>query len=142
MSNLRASLLGCIDKVLEVRDCIGAVIHEVYIINRVWTGERVGDGSFSDDSTQVLPSPNIRDYSHDVRVTNIGAVKAGDLVLIGISRNKYQNDLELRTDTEERNTERLYKVGKHFYRLVHIKENLLTWDIHIRKIRQDETEER
>lgn len=141
MSSLRESLKHCIDAALGVRDCIGAKIHDVYLIRRTWSGDRVGDGTFVDVQQQMLPTPGIKDYSHDVRVTEVGAVKAGDIILVGISFNKYE-ELDLRTDTEQRNVEKLYKVGKHFYRVVHIKENLVTWDVHLRKIRFDETEER
>lgn len=142
MSNIREALTDCIDKILSVRDDMGAVIHEVYIVNRRWSGERVGDGVFSDTVTQILPSPSIKDYSHDVRITEVGAVKAGDIILTGISRNKYPDELEFKTKTEDRNTQRMFRVGKHFYHVVHIKEKLVTWDVHLRKIRQDETEER
>lgn len=142
MSKLRECLLKGIDCVLSVREDMGAQIHDVYLIDRRWSGERVGDGQFSDSLEKISPTPSIKDYSHDVRVTNVGAVKAGDLIVTGISRNKYPDELRLRTDTEDRNHEKLYKVGKHFYTLVHIKENLVTWDIHLRKKRLDESERR
>lgn len=130
------------DKILGVRDDMGANIHEVYLIDRSWSGERVGDGQFIDNTDQILPTPCIKDYSHDVRISEAGAVKSGDLILTGISRNAYPDELTLRTDTVERSRQKLYKVGKHFYTVVHIKEKLVTWDIHLRKIRLDETEER
>ena len=142
MSNLRDSLLGCVDKILGVKDSMGANIHEVFIINRVWTGERVGDGSFTDEESQVLPTPCIKDYSHDVRITESGAVKQGDIILTGLSRNVFPDEEEFKTKTEERNTQRMFKVGTHFYHVKHIKEKLITWDLHLTKIRQDETEER
>ncbi len=142
MSNIRESLLDCVDKILGIREGIGAQLFDVYIVNRRWSGERVGDGTFTDVITQVTPTPGIKDYSHDVRVTESGAVKAGDIILTGVSRNQYPDENEFKTKTEERNTQRMFKVGKHFYHVVHVKEKLLTWDLHLRKIRQDETEER
>jgi len=142
LSNLRDSLLPCVDKILSVRDDIGVTLHEVFLIERTWSGKRVGAGSFNEESQKISPSPRIVDIGHDVRVVAAGSVKSGDLMLTGISRNQYPDELTLRTDTVDRNVEKLYKVGKHFYRVVHIKEKLLTWDLHIRKVRKDETEER
>lgn len=142
MSNLRESLSGCIDKILGIREQMGAELAEVTLITRSWSGERVGDGSFIDLKEKISPTPQIKDFSHDIRVTEAGSVKAGDLLLAGISINKYPDELKLRTDTGDKKVEKLYQVGKHFYRTIHIKENLVTWDVQIRKVRQDETERR
>ena len=142
MSNIRESMLGCVDKILGIKDQIGAIIEEVHLVTRTWTGERVGDGDHTDVETQIIPTPCIKDFSHDVRTHEAGVVKSGDLILTGISRNKYTDELTLRTDTTDRSIEKLYHIGKHYYRLVHIKENLLTWDIHIRKVHFDENERR
>lgn len=140
MKGLRESLSDCIDCVLSVRDDMGAALDDVSIIERTWAGERVGDGSFADVMTPLRPTPQIRDYSHDVRVSEAGSVKQGDLILVGISRNLY-TEPQLRTDVDAKNKEKLIKVGRHFYRTIHVKEKLVTWDIHIRKVNQDETEE-
>lgn len=121
---------------------MGAQIYDVFLVFRTWSGERVGDGSFTDDVTQIEPTPCIKDYSHDVRITEVGAVKAGDIIVTGISQNQYPDELALRTDTVEKNTQKIYHIGKHFYHVVNIRKKLLTWNIHLRKIRQDETEER
>jgi hypothetical protein len=138
--NIRESLLRCTDKILETRENIGAQLADAYIITRTWSGERPGDGSFSDVESKIYPTPEIKDYSHDVRVQEAGAYKSGDLVLVGISRNQYPEEEPLRTDTTERNVEKFIKVGTHYYRTIHIKEKLVTWDLHIRKVAQDETE--
>lgn len=140
MSGIRESLTHCIDDILGVRDCIGAALADVSIITRSWTGQRVGDGSFTDVVEPLRPTPQIKDYGHDVRVTEAGAVKQGDLLLIGISRNKYPTEASLRTDVKSVREEKMIQVGKHFYRTIHVKEKLVTWDVQIRKINQDETE--
>jgi hypothetical protein len=142
LSKIRDSILGCSDKILGIREQIGAQINDVYLITRTWSGERVGDGSFSDKREKISPTPQIVDYSHNIRVTDIGSVKAGDLLLKGISINKYPDELTLRTDTGNKRIEKLYNIGKHFYRSINIKENLITWDLQVRKILQDETERR
>lgn len=136
--NLRASLGNCIDKILGVREQIGAQLADVEIVTRTWTGKRPGDGTFSDSILKVSPAPEIVDYSHNIRVSEVGAVKSGDLILRSISP-KYTED-ELKTITTEKNIEKFYKLGKHYYTCIHIKEKLVTWDVHIRKISEDETE--
>lgn len=140
--NLRESLLKCSDSILGIREKMGAQLADVFLVTRTWSGERVGDGSFTDRVEKVSPTPQIVDLSHDVRVTEAGSVKAGDLILRGISRNKYPDEIKLRTDTGDKRIEKLYHIGEHFYRTINIKENLITWDIQVRKVRQDETERR
>ena len=140
MKGIRESLTDCIDCVLDVRDSIGVALAEISIVHRTWTGERVGDGSFSDVVTALKPTPQIRDFSHDVRVTEGGAVKQGDLILVGVSRHSFPTEGLLRTEVTSTKEEKMIKVGPHFYRTIHVKEKLVTWDIHIRKINQDETE--
>ena len=138
--NIRKSLLNCVDSILGIRDGIGASLADIEIITRTWSGRRVGEGTFSETSVDVKPTPQIMDFSHNIRVSEAGAVKAGDLVLVGISRNQFPDEAVLRTDNSDKKVEKLYKVGDHFYRTIHIKEKLVTWDVHVRKILKDETE--
>ena len=138
--DFRKSFGKCVDKILGIRDQIGVQLADVSIITRTWSGDRQGDGTFADVELKILPSPQIVDFSHDLRVMEGGAVKAGDLILKSISRNKFPDEEVLRTDTNARNIAKYYKVGNHFYHLVNIRERLVTWDVHIRKTRQDLTE--
>jgi len=140
LSGLRKSLEGCIDSILGIRECIGAQLADVFFVTRTWTGERVGDGDFEDEVSQMSPTPQIKDYSHDIRVSEGGAVKQGDLILVGVSRNAYPDEATLRTDVADVRIEKMIKVGKHFYRTINVREKLVTWDMQIRKIKQDETE--
>lgn len=137
--NLRKSLLKCSDKILAVRENMGAQLADVYLIERTWSGQRQGDGSLVDVSIKISPIPEIVDYSHSVAVSESGAYKSGDILLRGISFNSY-TESDLTTITNKKNVERFYKVGKHYYTMIHIKEKFLTWDIQLRKINQDETE--
>lgn len=138
--NLRDELTECIDEcVLGVREELGLQLAEVSIVTRTWTAEEPGDGSFSDNVEVLSPSPQIVDYSHNIRVQEAGAIKQGDLILKMIPRATYTEE-QLRTDTGIKNVEKFIKVGNHYYRTIHVKENLVTWDIHIRKVSKDETE--
>ena len=127
--------------ILGIREDIGAQLADVYLITRNWSGERVGDGSYSESTHKMSPIPQIVDYSHDLRVQEGGTYKSGDLILKGVSLDAY-TEKRLRTDTGIRNVEKFIKVGDHYYRTIHIRERFVTWDVHIRKVSQDENERR
>jgi hypothetical protein len=137
--SLRKDLMKCVDKILGIREDIGAQLADIYLIERTWSGRRAGDGTFVDRSALLSPIPQIVDYSHDIRVSEAGAYKSGDIILKGISMNKW-SESQLLTLTDQRNIERFYKVGGHYYTAIHVKENFVTWDVHLRKVSQDETE--
>jgi hypothetical protein len=132
------SLLGVVDTMLGVRDDIGAKIHDVFILTRTWTGERPGDGTDSEERVQILPSPQIVDYSQNLRITEGGAIKSGDIILKNLSRNTYPDESFLDCSTDARNIERYYFINDRQYTVIQVKESYLTWDIHLRK-RSDET---
>lgn len=138
--DIKAGLLDCLDSVLGVRDCIGANLADMYIITRKWTGKRVGDGKYTEEAVTMKPTPQIKDYGHDIRIGQAGAMKQGDLILVGISKNKFPEESTLRTDTGIKNVEKLWKIGDHYYRVKHIKSNLVTWDVHVTKVLKDENE--
>lgn len=138
--DIKTGLLDCVDEILGIRDCIGAALAPVSFVTRSWSGARVGDGEFSDDETEMKPTPMIKDYSHDIRLQQGGAYKQGDLILKGISKNLYKLESDLRTDTGEKTVEKFIKVGSNYYRTIQVKENLVTWDIQVRKVAQDETQ--
>ena len=137
--NLRDALKDCSDAILDIRGDVGAQLADVWLITRTWSGERVGDGTFSDSIQKMSPVPEIVDYSHDLRLQENGTYKSGDLILKGVSLKNYQ-ERDLRTDTGNRKVEKFIKVGDHYYRTIHIKEKFITWDVHVRKVAQDETE--
>lgn len=137
-SSIRANLGHCIDKILGIREQIGAQLADVDLVERTWSGKRQGDGTFTDVVTRLSPAPEIVDYSHNIRTSEAGAVKSGDLILRGISP-KYTED-QLKTQTDSKSKERFYKLGTNYYTCVNVRERLVTWDVHIRKISQDETE--
>lgn len=140
-NSLRDSLKKCADQILGLREDMGAQLADVWLVERTWSGERVGDGSFTDNTVKMSPIPEIVDYSHDLRVQEGGTYKSGDLILKGVSLNSY-TESQLRTDTGNRKVEKFIKVGDHYYRTIHIKEKFITWDVHVRKVAQDETERR
>ena len=139
MSNLREKLIKSVGCALKIRDDLGVQIADVYIVERSWSGQREGDGELLDTLTKIVPTPQIMDYSHDVRIQQGGSYKSGDLILKSIPLDAYTEE-ELRTDTGDDTTVKYIKVGNHFYRTVHVKEKTVCWDIHITKVSEDETE--
>ena len=131
-TDLRESLKGCVDKALEIRDNIGAKLHSVYFITRTWSGEDIGDGTESVVKTLMAPSPRIVDYGMDKRLQSGSNIRQGDLILQGISFNKYSlNDLH--TQTQVRNIEKFYEINSEYYEVIHVKEKFVTWEVHLRK---------
>ena len=137
--SLKENLISSFDDILATRQNIGAVIQRVYIVHRRWTGDRVGDGIFRDSYTLVDPQPQIIDLSHNLNIQAGGVYEQSDLILKLISKNKFARQ-DLLTDTKDEFTEKFIKVGDFFYRTKHIKEKLVTYEIHIQKVSQDETE--
>lgn len=129
------SILPGIQKTLEsalkIKDDLGIAIAQVHMLTRRWTGANIGDGDARDESVQMLPSPSIVDLSQDVRLTEAGAMKRGDLILKGIVKTKYTRD-QLLMQPEATNVEGFYVINGTRYKPVHVKESLLTWSVHIR----------
>lgn len=137
-------LLDGIECALEARDDVGAIKAKVYMVTRIWTGSNVGEGEYSDSTEQMLPSPGIQEYSHDLRVKPGGTVQAGDILLKSISRRKYTREqLELQIPGNQQYMEKFYKVCGKIYEAVSVKMNYATYDVLIRLIQgqQQQTSE-
>lgn len=124
----------CLDDILGIRDEIGAALAQVSIITRTWTGTQIGDGEYTDTVKEVLPTPGIKDYSHNVHVMQGGAIQQGDLLLRMISKNTFPTNNDVNCMSESPLTEKFYKVGDFHYRIISIIEKQLTWDIQVRRI--------
>jgi len=120
---------------LEVRDELGAIKDEVHYVTREWSGERVGDGSAYDSKARILPSPWIVDLSQNIRVTEGGAIKQGDLILKQISQDSYPNEKDIDGSSDSELIEKFYSVGEFLYRVINVRKRYATWDIHIRRLK-------
>ncbi len=130
--NLKKSLSKCIDSALAVRDSIGANIHEIYLVERCWSGETIGDGKHYDKVTKLSPTPEIREFAHNIMVQTGGAIQQGDILLKGISKNRYsREDLQYQSDNPTQ--EKFYLIDDREYRIVNIVERLVTWDVLVRQ---------
>jgi hypothetical protein len=128
------SIKASIDPILNIRAMIGAVLHPVYIVQRSWSGTQIGDGSMKEVITEVLPSPGIKNYDHNLRVTEGGNIKQGDLLMKMISKNRYPLETDVDCSSSNPVMEKLYKVGDFYYRVVSIVENQVTWDVQVRRL--------
>jgi hypothetical protein len=127
------SMADCSDSILGLRDSIGAVLKPTFLVTRTWTGEISGDGEATDEEEQMLPSPGIKTFEHDLRIQEGGVVKQGDILLRGVSKNKYDQETVERKSAEKR-IEKLYRVGDSLYSVVSVVEKQLTWDVLLRRI--------
>lgn len=140
------SLLDCSEDILETRDCVGAALKEVFIVTRTWSGDRPGNGQPEDKDERILPTPRVVDYSHDIRLREGGGIKEGDIILKGISKNKYSDENYVRGKTTERNVEVFYQLGGEIngenkgelYKVISVMENYLTWDVQLRRLSSQE----
>lgn len=134
------SLLPEIDCILGIRDSIGAVIKPVYFLTRTWykdSGKTIAagapEGYAVDVVEQLIPSPSMKDFSQDIRLKEGGAVKAGDIILSGISRNKYV-EADLDGSSAALNIEHFYVVGVKLYQVINVTESYLTFKVQLREL--------
>lgn len=131
---LLTDLLGVTDDILGVRDTIGAVIYPIYLTTRTWSGTEPGDGTATDVDTQILPSPSVKDLSHDWDSLKGGNAQQGDLLLQYISKQSYPSEDTVRCKSSARNIEKFYKINGHLYTVVSVSEKYVYWNVQIRKV--------
>jgi len=127
------SLIPNLDSTLGVRDSIGAVLHKVGIIVRTWSGKKPGDGQASDVLSAISPTPGLKEFTHDVRLLEGGAVKQGDIIVRGISKHRYPTEDLVDCSSLLRNVERFYLIDERLYTVINVKEGYVTWDVQVRK---------
>jgi len=134
MTKLVDSIKGCSDKIFEIRDKLGAALKPVYIVTRTWTGREPGEGTVTEVVQEILPVPGIRDLAHDRRVREGGTATEGDLVIYHISKKNYPNESDINCKTAAKNIVKLYKIGSDLYRVVHVHERYVSWDVHVKRL--------
>lgn len=127
------ALLPVADSILGIRDSVGAVIDPVFFITRTWSGMAPGDGSAVDTKVQMLPSPGIKNYAQDIRLKEGGAIKAGDIVLFDVSRNKFQES-DLDGTSQSPRVEKFFLVGQKLYQVINLAKRYVTWDVQLREL--------
>lgn len=139
--DLISSILEGVDDILSVRDSIGAVIRKVFFVTRTYYQDAAltqpaggPEGSYAKDSVdQMLPSPGMKEFNQDVRLREGGSIKAGDIILTGVSRNKFkQSDLD--GTSPSKNVMKLYMIGDKIYQVINVSEKYVTFNVQIREL--------
>lgn len=126
------------DKILGIRDKIGAVLKPVSIVSRTWSGIQVGEGEPVDSVVRLLPSPRVVDFTHDLRIQPGGSVQQGDILLKGISKESHPKQSELDGTSDKKNVEKFYLVGERLYQAISVREKYLTWNVQVRELSHQE----
>ena len=126
-------VLAVTDDILGLRDSLGAAKHSVFILTRVWSGTRLGEGTKTDTQEQILPTPALLDYSHSLRLKEGGRIRQGDLMIKSVSKQSYPNESELDNSTTAKNIEKYYLINSRLYTVISIVEGHVTWAIQVRK---------
>lgn len=136
MSGLIADLTKVANDILGVRDAVGAAIHKVYIITRTWGSGEVGNGTPVDTVALVKPSPGLKNLDHDFREMAAGAAQVGDIILTGLSKQTYTQRSQIAFDDLTEGVEKFYRLDGKLYSVVSVVESYITWNVHIRRVRE------
>jgi hypothetical protein len=117
-----------------VRDTIGANKELTYLVTRTWTGTVPGDGTYSDVTTQVLPSPAISELRSSWKAREAGLDESGDTMLKGIAMQQYPTRDTIDCTSSAGNIEKFYKIANKLYSVVDVTEEYISWTVRIRKV--------
>ena len=134
--DLISGLKSSMDGIFKIRDDLGAVIRRVSFVTRTWSGTAIGDGTYEDQEVEMWPQAGIKDVSQDIRLREGGAVKAGDLLVHTVSKNRYQDRSMVDGTVPDgcKNIEKFLKIGDELHAIVGVVESHLTWTIQARPL--------
>lgn len=131
MSDALTGIRKSLNSILSIRDKV-AIIHAVFQVTRTWQGEEVGSGEYTDDTVRIYPTPRLKEYGHDVRISEGGSIKQGDIILKGLSKENYE-ETDLECTTLSPNVEKFWLIDDKEYTTINVKERMLTFDVQLRK---------
>lgn len=138
MSDLKVSLSPVIENVLGLRDKLGVALKQVFIVRRYWSGGVVGKGIAEDKAEIMRPSPGVKDFSHSLRLTEGGAIKAGDIILEQIPKSIFKTEADIRGVNNNPGIEFFYRVGDDLYSVISVVEELFWWNVQLRRLASQE----
>ena len=130
---------GLQDDILSIRDQLGAQKHFVKILKRKGS---VADSELDDFNDidpvdtiehEILPSPRIVDYSHDLRMKEGGKIRQGDLIVKMISKNAFPDRSTIDGTSTDPSETFYYLVNNELYTIINVAEDYTWWNAHIRK---------
>lgn len=94
-TNLVDSLLGMVDDLRgSLNPDMGVRQWRVYVVSRLWTGGRIGDGTFVDTETELLPQPLISSYELFYGLSPAGLTESGKVVASEVSLTYTEAELK------------------------------------------------
>lgn len=131
---LITDLTAIADSLYGIRDDLGAAIHTVDILTRTWSGSAVGDGRAFDTTENLLPTPALKNLSHDFQAQAAGTVQQGDILLKGISKQSWPNEDVLYLKSTTPAVQKFYLINNKLYQAISVVESYISWDVQIRKL--------
>ncbi len=131
-------ILEAVDCALEAKAALGVDICDVSLVKRYWDEGEVGRGIAKDYEYPIAPNPSIREYNHDIRLTDGGAIKKGDILIKGISRKRYENECDIDGSVENPGEEIFYKICDKLYQVISVSKKLATWEVMVRRLSSQE----
>ena len=127
-----SDILENIDSYLGLRDELGAIKEPIYILQRKWDSEK-GLGLPVDTQAQILPTPQLVDLSHSLKLTEGGTVKQGDIILKMISKKSYPLESDVNCYVDDEVTEKWYLIKGETYEVISVTQDYVWWNVHLRK---------
>lgn len=136
MSDLLECSAEALEAALQTREDLGLAFQKVYLVTRTWSGQNIGDGTYSEKTVQITPTPIVEEHDFDLRLTEGGSIKQGDRIIKKILKSKFPNesDVDTRIQDNSKKVEILYKIGTAYYVVQHILEKALYWDVQVRRV--------
>ena len=110
--------------IYSIRDSLGITKAKVYVYTK--------DGDNEPVWKQFLPTPYIRNFSHQIILASGGSLEEGDLALTNIPKHIF-NRAELETDNISGNVVKYWVINNRAYTTVNIKDKLYSYEAHIRR---------
>ncbi len=140
-SGIDAAMIEGIDAILAIRDAVGAIIKPVYFVTRTFYRDKEmqepakgPEGSNATDLVvQLLPTPGMKQFNQDIRLREGGSIKAGDIILKGISKNLFKEQ-DIDGSTSAKNIQKFYLIGDKLYQVINVTARHVTFNVQVREL--------
>lgn len=122
------------DEAVQARNEIGAILSEVYIVTRKWTGAQPGSGIATECKQIIFPAPWIIDLSQDLRLREGGVVHQGDILLKQVSRKRYPKETDINCTSLDPKVEKFIEIDGYLYHVINVKKTYADWNIQVRRL--------
>lgn len=122
------------DDAVQIRNEIGAILDEIYIVTRTWSGDQPGNGTAIESKVIIFPAPWIIDLSQDLRLKEGGVIHQGDILLKQISRKRYPLETDINCTSTNPKIEKFIELGGYLYQVISVKKTYADWNIQIRRL--------